>query len=1148
MYPITNEVKALFEAEQRKVLRITGTDKNGAVISITGDNVIEDSFQVDRYSCNGEKLEVGTAIAAQMTLTLENSGGQYNGIVFEGAELFVEVGIADWTQSSPTITYVPCGYFTPDNQPRRLSTISITALDRMTLFDVVVDAVDLTFPTTVAGLVGQVCTLCGVTLAQSISGLVNAGVNVTEMPEAQEEITYRNLIQWCAGVMGTNAWFDWSGQLQFSWYANATGYVSTADNRYSSDLYEDDLTVSGVEYTNDSGIVIVEGTDDYAIDLTGNAIVGPLVATVLPPLNTALNGFTYRPFTAATVNAPYLWPMDIVTFTDKDGNNHTSALTNVAFGLNGTTAMESKGMTYAINKLAQPNGFTREQAQLVNQAMEHVEQDIDDSLTQQEIFNRLTDNGAAQGLVLYNGQLYINASYINAGYLSADHIQGGTLTLGGQGNQNGVLQVLDASGNVITVLNNAGADITNGSLTTYSTDRQTRTILSDGLLRFQFYNSAVQPIGWRDALRLAADPQSATIGTFAGIAELDISGRGRVKIKNKDSITDPDYAEIDMDDDSVLLTATRNDSGLLEWASLQVTKDGVTVSKKGSIGDPYVLFELAAGQSSKPLSVGNGGTGATTPAAARAKLGITPANIGAVSTSDVINVAHGGTNATTPAQARANLEITPANIGAVAKTGDTMTGTLKWASGTALPAASSLQYFLGIDAFADGGTTHYITAANLLAAIGAVSTSAVIDVPHGGTGKTTNWEGLAALSTPRGNTIWKDAPVGISVFKYEGDTSSFDVPGTSFVVVIKESNARGVAYAIRWAGPSTALWISRLHDDSGQNNWSSWKTIVDINGAVPVTSGGTGATDAPGARANLGITPANIGAVAKSGDTMTGPLLILDDIVQTTGYISGEAGTTDHALKLGHFGNNVMQFFEYGGQFDFYQSQSGTNTLLFQVKNGVSSKPLPVNNGGTGATTPDGACANIGAVKKSGDTMTGPLTVPNMVVRSGSWQFYFMQDSNGAEVGHVRGDEAAHHIAFREITPGTNLAYEDYYLPNPTNQNGGIGYSILTTKYAVNVTQGGTGATDAPGARANLGIATTVTTFQTNGITANGNFNTGLRPSQHVIDAIYCTAGHIAITPYCNDNDYWFAHCIHPTTGAVITTNFQVTIRYHNIY
>lgn len=423
MYPITNEVMALFEAEHRKVLRITGPDKTGTyIIAITDENVMEDSFQIDRYSCNGEKLEAGTAIAAQMSLELENIDGKYDDISFEGTELFVEVGIADWTQDDPTITWVPCGYFTPAEQPRRMSTISLTALDRMTKFDVVVDGTDLTFPTTIAGLVGQTCTVCGVTLAQSISGLTNAGVGVDALPSTQGDITYRNLIQWCAGIMGTNAWFDWNGQLRFSWYNNVTGYVSTIDNRYSSDLYEDDLTITGVEYTNDSGIAFVEGTDDYAIDLTGNAIAGPLVATVLPALNTALNGFTYRPFTASVVNAPYLWPMDVVTFTDKNGSNHTSALTNVAFGLNGTTALESKGMTYAINKAAQPKGFTREQAQLINQVAQNIENNIDDSLTQQEIFNRLTDNGAAQGMVLYNGQLYINASYINAGDLNARFI------------------------------------------------------------------------------------------------------------------------------------------------------------------------------------------------------------------------------------------------------------------------------------------------------------------------------------------------------------------------------------------------------------------------------------------------------------------------------------------------------------------------------------------------------------------------------------------------------------------------------------------------------------------------------------------------------------------------------------------------------
>ena len=71
---------------------------------------------------------------------------------------------------------------------------------------------------------------------------------------------------------------------------------------------------------------------------------------------------------------------------------------------------------------------------------------LDTSLNQQAIFNRLTNNGQTQGIYLNNGLLYINATYIQSGTLSADYIKGGTLEVGGVNNTDGVISILDANG------------------------------------------------------------------------------------------------------------------------------------------------------------------------------------------------------------------------------------------------------------------------------------------------------------------------------------------------------------------------------------------------------------------------------------------------------------------------------------------------------------------------------------------------------------------------------------------------------------------------------------------------------------------------------------------------------------------------------
>lgn len=65
------------------------------------------------------------------------------------------------------------------------------------------------------------------------------------------------------------------------------------------------------------------------------------------------------------------------------------------------------------------NSAARQASNMIEQrqAQDKVDE-LDDSLTQRDVFNRLTNNGATQGIYLSGGKVYINATYIETGIIS----------------------------------------------------------------------------------------------------------------------------------------------------------------------------------------------------------------------------------------------------------------------------------------------------------------------------------------------------------------------------------------------------------------------------------------------------------------------------------------------------------------------------------------------------------------------------------------------------------------------------------------------------------------------------------------------------------------------------------------------------------
>ena len=361
---VSEQIAALFDAHQRQTLLITGTDKNGTSITITEADVVANGFSIDRCSCSGSKLEIGTAIAAEMTLKLYNTNGRFDNIVFEGTELRVRIGIADWTQRNPTINYIECGYFTPDEQPRNRVIITIRAFDRMVKFDKVVEDNDISFPLTLGALLVRACNKCGLPVGQNYFDQPNVGLIIYSLPTNHSQLTWRKIVQWCVGLMGMNAFINQYGLFYTSWYTDSS-YESTPDRRYNSDLQENSITITGVEYTNSQQMKYVAGTDVYALDLSNDALLATLsetdLQTALQNVFLAVNGFTYRPFEAEVNPAPWLWPMDRILFTDLNDNSYLAILTNVNTTINGNTVVKSCGETTQSNSYAALGGLTPDQ-------------------------------------------------------------------------------------------------------------------------------------------------------------------------------------------------------------------------------------------------------------------------------------------------------------------------------------------------------------------------------------------------------------------------------------------------------------------------------------------------------------------------------------------------------------------------------------------------------------------------------------------------------------------------------------------------------------------------------------------------------------------------------------------------------------------
>lgn len=148
------------------------------------------------------------------------------------------------------------------------------------------------------------------------------------------------------------------------------------------------------------------------------------------------------------------------------------------------------------------------------------------------------------------------------------------------------------------------------------------------------------------------------------------------------------------------------------------------------------------------------------------------------------------------------------------------------------------------------------------------------------------------------------------------------------------------------------------------------------------------------------ITTLDSNAVHKTGDeTINGDKTFL-------GMIKGqEANFTNHAIDLGHNSKDYMDFYEYGGLWNFYKSRSNTNTLIAKVAELTST-----TNDETLATTAWARTSGNGLVHTtSNETIGGAKTFTAQVTKT--------NNSTGADTIFVNKNTAI----TKGTAPSTNV-------------------------------------------------------------------------------------------------------------------------------
>ena len=506
MINASSEFKKALKSTREFRIQDKITLKDGTVIPLSLQELRK--YQINEATSASGKFEIGAAVIKKYSIALDNMDGRYDSYDFEDADIQAVIGLK---LSDGTYEDVKKGTYRIYKATIGDSTLQIEAYDEMLFFSRPYSDSTLTYPASIREIIQSACRDCEVTF--DASTIEMGTYRVYKKPT--ESLTYRDIISYCAQIMGCYARIDHLGRLSFGWYEfltvpdeledSDTSNYHHFENLYSQTVNGNDINITGIKVTirnNDSEESYLQGTDTYALEISENPLISSgTLETIAKHIGDKTINKPFRPLNISVQSNPTIEAGDAAIVTVRD-RSYATVVTETTFNMGGAQAIISTAETPTEKTFTKYSITTK----LLEKARDQTEIILSDYDLAVQQMNQLAantmgfffttvkqKNGSylfykhdkpklSESKVVYKSGIdgfFVTQSYTGndsttvwkAGFDSNgnatlnelavvgihwDWASGGQLSLGGKGNGNGILRVYDDSDRLSAELSNGG--------------------------------------------------------------------------------------------------------------------------------------------------------------------------------------------------------------------------------------------------------------------------------------------------------------------------------------------------------------------------------------------------------------------------------------------------------------------------------------------------------------------------------------------------------------------------------------------------------------------------------------------------------------------------------------------------------------------